>query len=125
MKRFHILAVAMLGFAVPGALPLSAQSLTQFERGLLNLSGHFGTMHHLIQICEHDEVQIWRDSMLELLRLEDPSREQRNRMSQRFNDAYNEVEQRFPSCTADARRYAQRLAGEGADLASVMAQSLQ
>jgi len=107
------------------ALPAQAQSMTAFERDLLSLSGHFGTMHHLNQVCEHDNVQIWRDSMLELLRLEDPSREQRNRMSQRFNDAYNEVEQRFPSCTPDARAYAGQLSSEGAGLASRMAFSLR
>ena len=91
----------------------------------MSLAGHFGTMHHLTQICEHDDVQIWRDSMLELLRLEAPSREQRNRMSQRFNDSYNEVEVRFPTCSSEARAYAGRLGQEGAALANRMAQSLR
>ena len=68
---------------------------------------------------------IWRDSMLELLRLEDPSREQRNRMSQRFNDAYSEVVERFPACTPEARAYSSQLAREGASLASRMAQALR
>ncbi len=122
-KAFQTVAAAALAAGL--CLPVSAQSLTQFERELLNLAGHFGTMHHLNQICEHEDVQIWRDSMLELLRLEAPSREQRNRMSQRFNAAYNEVEQRFPSCTADARSYAQGLATDGAELANAMAQSLR
>ncbi len=107
------------------AAPAGAQVLTPFERDLLSLSGHFGTMHHLTQICENDNVQIWRDNMLELMRLENPSREQRNRMSQRFNDAYNEVVERFPSCTPDARAYAGRLARDGADLANRMAQVLR
>jgi len=107
------------------ALPAQAQTLTAFERDLLALAGQFGTMHHLVQICEHDGVQIWRDSMLELLRLEDPSRDQRNRMSERFNDAYSEVVQRFPACTPDARAYSVQLAQEGASLASRMAQTLR
>lgn len=120
MRRF----VAVL-FVLFFAMPAGAQSLTPFERQLLELAGHFGTMHHLNQICESDNVQIWRDSMLELLRLEDPSREQRQRMSLRFNNAYSEVEQRFPTCTQDARRYTQQLGNEGAELSETMAQSLR
>jgi uncharacterized protein (TIGR02301 family) len=117
----YILFLSLLVMAAPDR----AQSLTAFERDLLSLSGHFGTMHHLTQICESDRVQIWRDSMLDLLRLENPSREQRNRMSQRFNDAYNEVEERFPNCDSDARAYARRLSRDGADLAARMAMSLR
>jgi len=114
-----------LALAALIALPASAQTLTPFERDLLSLSGHFGTMHHLTQTCESETVQIWRDSMLELLRLEDPSREQRNRMSQRFNDAYQEVVQRFPSCSPEARAFSARFASEGAGLATRMAQTLR
>jgi uncharacterized protein (TIGR02301 family) len=121
MRKLLVFAVL---FAL-GSGGAAAQSLTAFERDLLSLAGHFGTMHHLTQICENRSDQIWRDNMLELLRLENPSREQRNRMSQRFNDAYNEVEQRFPTCTGEARAYASRLAREGADLASRMAFSLR
>ncbi len=123
-KGFYLVAVLVVGFAVSAHAQSQAQSQARFEREVLNLAGHFGTMHHLNQICEHEDVQIWRDSMMELLRLEAPSRDQRNRMSQRFNDAYNEVEQRFPTCTGEARSYAQRLAREGAELAETMAQSL-
>jgi len=120
---WRALSILILSVAICGGA--AAQSLTAFERDLLNLAGDFGTMHHLTQICEHQNEQVWRDNMLELLRLEDPSRDQRNRMSQRFNDAYNEVEQRFPSCTPEARAYASQLAGEGASLASRMALSLR
>jgi len=120
MKR--ALAVLAILFVPASGL---AQSLTPFERQMLELAGHFGTMHHLNQICESDNMQIWRDSMLELLRLEDPSRVQRERMSRRFNDAYGEVEERFPRCTSDARRYAQQLGQDGANLTDEMAQSLR
>ncbi len=118
-------AIAVLIFCVLGSGGALAQALTPFERDLLNLAGHFGTMHHLTQICEHEGDQVWRDNMLELLRLENPGREQRNRMSQRFNDAYNEVEQRFPTCTPEARSYASQFAAEGAQLASRMALTLR
>ncbi len=116
--------LAVLAF-LTAASPALGQSLTSFERQMLELSGHFGTMHHLSQICESENVQIWRDNMLELMRLEDPSRDQRQRMSERFNGAYGEVEQRFPTCTADARNYAQQLGQDGAALSTAMARSLR
>ncbi len=120
MRR--IIAAMLVLFAVA---PAAAQSLTPFERQVLELAGHFGTMHHLNQICESDSVQIWRDSMLELLRLEEPSREQRAAISQRFNDAYGEVVERFPACTSDARGYAMQLGNDGAALTDAMARSLR
>lgn len=122
MRQITLILVVSL---MAGTGVARAQSMTAFERDLLSLSGHFGTMHHLTQICGSDNVQIWRDSMLELLRLESPGREQRNRMSQRFNDAYNEVERRFPACTGEARSYADQLARDGASLAGRMAMSLR
>ncbi len=105
--------------------PASAQSLTPMERQMLELAGDFGTMHHLAQICEGEQVQVWRDYMLELIRLENPSRDQRQRMGQRFNDSYNEVAERFPNCSGTARNFAARHAQESAALADQMAASLR
>ncbi len=107
------------------ALPASAQSLTPFERQMLEMAGNFGSMHHLAQICDGEHNQMWRDSMLELIRLENPSREQRQRMGERFNDAYNEVSERFPYCDNPARRYTAQLADDGAALSDRMANSLR
>ena len=90
-----------------------------------DVDDQFARFADRIKGSDGDNVQIWRDSMLELLRLEDPSRDQRGRMSRRFNDAYGEVEERFPRCTSDARRYAQQLGDDGADLTDEMARSLR
>lgn len=120
--RTLVLTVAL---ALSFALPAGAQTLTPLERQMLEMAGNFGTMHHLTQICEGEQHQEWRDSMLELIRLEDPSREQRQRMGERFNDAYHEVAERFPRCDGAARAYAGQLAREGAALAEQMASALR
>ena len=117
MKRLALI-VALI------AMPAAAQT-NAFDRQLMELAGHFGTLHHLTQICEHEDNQIWRDAMLELISIEAPSRDQRNRMSERFNSTYHEVEQRFPSCSREARAYAADLSRAGASLTREMAARLR
>lgn len=106
------------------AAPAAAQD-TEFGVRVKALAETLGAVHYLRGLCTNDEQTIWRDAMMELIRLEEPSRAQRQEMTRRFNQGYHSARDRFPRCTRDAEREAERLAAEGAQTAAELARALR
>jgi uncharacterized protein (TIGR02301 family) len=58
--------------------------------------------------------------MMELIRLEKPPIQQRNKMIQQFNAGYNEAQSAYSSCTNEAQAYAASSAREGEALSDAL-----
>ncbi len=112
-------AAVLTGAAFPG--PVAARdtrdAATAYESDLRALARALGTLHHIRPLCVPDERMLWRDTMKELIRHEDPSRRQAAAMTQEFNDGYAEARNRFESCTPQAESEA-RIQAEQAALIS-------
>jgi uncharacterized protein (TIGR02301 family) len=95
-----------------------------YQSRILRLSEILGALHSVRTHCESSGDSHWRDRMMELIRLEHPSTDERNAMIERFNAGYAAADGRFSSCTDAARAYAATLAREGQDLSRTLAQSV-
>lgn len=118
MIRPRLAALALLI-----ALPAAAET-DKFGKGVQDLAEILGRVHYMRNLCAPGEDPVWRDAMMELIRLEEPSRADRLEMTRRFNQGYHAARERFPECNAAARREMEELAAEGARLSSRLARDL-
>lgn len=96
----------------------------RYQDQLLELSHILGKLHHLRGNCVSGERQLWRDNMMELVRLENPPSVRKNEMVAGFNRAYETAKRQYPSCSRAASREAIALAGEGEQLSSALANNV-
>lgn len=111
------LVLATLAIMICVAPPAGAQGANTHPGRIMRMAEVLGGLHSIRGRCSGGEAQIWRDYMLELLRHEDPHKEGRAALVETFNTAYHAQGARFPSCTPQAMKEADRLAREGAGLA--------
>ena len=118
-KINRVLGWAMLLAALAVfAQPATAQSLSASNQTkLLELSEILGAVHHLRALCEVDEAQTWRQSMIKLIETQDAPEWLADQMIKRFNTGYHREEANYPACDAASQRRAVRLANQGARLA--------
>ena len=91
------------------------------EGELVRLSEILGAVHHLREVCNANEGQLWRMKMQDLLKHEKPSADMKELMVARFNRAYHQHRQAYPRCTGQARTDAARFLDEGSGLAQRLA----
>ena len=91
------------------------------EEDLVRLSEILGAVHHLREVCNANEGQLWRGKMQALLRLEDPDAALKELLIARFNRAYHQHRLAYSRCTGQARADAARLLDEGAALTDRLA----
>ncbi len=112
--RWALLVAALAIFAQPA----TAQSLSASNKAkLLELSEILGAVHHLRALCEADESQTWRQSMIKLIETQEAPEWLADQMIERFNKGYYREQANYPACDATSQRRAVRLANEGARLA--------
>ena len=108
--------------------PLHAQSLAtgegRYQNQLTRLSEILGQLHHLRGTCARGEQQLWRDNMMELIRLENPPSTRKNEMVAEFNASFEKARKRYPNCGPDGVREAIDLAREGAGLSEVLSSNI-
>lgn len=106
------------------ALPASAQEESAtptlkrservtYEDNLKALAEVLGNLHHVRPLCHPEDGERWRERMMELIRIEKPSTQQKDAMVARFNDGYDAAGKRFPQCTPGAETFARERAAEG------------
>lgn len=115
--------VAALAGAMLLATPAAAET-DRFARRVQELAEILGQVHYMRNLCVDGEDTVWRDAMMELIRLEEPSRDERREMTRRFNQGYHAARDKYPACDRAARREMQRLASTGARLSSRLAREL-
>jgi len=94
------------------------------ESQLLQLAGLLGTMQMVQSLCSPQDQDFWRERMQEMIRLEKPSREQQNALINAFNAGYNQAQDKFTTCTAEARTLATDTAHKGEALAQALANAI-
>lgn len=130
-----LLATALIA---PGLQATHAQSLDQrevpdqreapdqgrYQNQLLELSRILGQLHHLRGECVSGERQLWRDNMMELVRLENPPTSRKDDMVEGFNSAYARARTRYPACNKLAGRAAVERAEDGELLSRAIARNV-
>ena len=137
-KTGSLVAAALLLAMAPGMQGAHAQSLDQqmaldqqvasdqgrYQDQLLELSRILGQLHHLRGECVSGERQLWRDNMMELVRLENPPASRKDDMVEDFNSAYARARTRYPVCNKTAGRAAVERAAEGELLSRAIARNV-
>lgn len=118
--RNLIISVWAAGIAALTPFMASAQEGSDFEdyqvrqSDLVALSALFGEMHHIRRQCNpRGEGDVWRERMKTLVDLEEPQPEARDEMVAAFNKGYRAAQQRFRSCSRNARDHAAARAARG------------
>ncbi|MCE1234953.1 MAG: TIGR02301 family protein [Hyphomicrobiales bacterium] len=78
-----------------------------YDDKLAELAETLGALHLLRPLCGAPEAQTWRDQMNAVLDAEQPSRERRQRLVDRFNQAYRGLASVHHACTPAARALAE------------------
>ena len=121
---FLCLALALTTYA-PSVQAASHQGpgSRSYERNLLRLSQILGAIHHLREVCNANEGQLWRKKMVKLLETEAPSPQRRVLLVDKFNQGYRGHQLTFPTCTKKAAARVKRFVKEGATLATAIAKA--
>ena len=118
--RSLLMTLVLMSTAWAQTAPAPADT---YQGRLLRLAEILGGLHSVRTLCQAGDSH-WRDRMMEMLRLEKPSTDERNEMIERFNQGYATANGRFSSCTGEARAYSATLAREGEELSRGLAQSV-
>lgn len=116
---FRVLVLTLVICMAPAAGLLAQDKMNVYSRyqgQLLRMADILGALHHLRGSCIDGETQIWREEMMELIRLESPSPERKDELITRFNNAYAAARRDFAQCNRTTSKYAQKLADEGSHL---------
>lgn len=122
MKRLFLI----LFLAAFAGLPAQAQddapvSVWQGRNEMLvQMAGLLGSLHHYHSVCRPGanwQPNLYRDRMMEMIRLEDPYDQQEQRMIDAFNNAYLDAREAYPVCSRTVENEMQRLAIQGEDVA--------
>jgi len=121
---FLCLAIALSTFAPPvQAANHQGPGSRSYERNLHRLSQILGAIHHLREVCNANEGQLWRKKMVELLETEAPTPQRRALLVDQFNQGYRGHQLTFPTCTKKAAARVRKFVSEGAALATKIAKA--
>ena len=121
---FLCLAIALSIYAPPvQAASHQGPGSRSYERNLLRLSQILGAIHHLREICNANEGQLWRKKMVELLETEAPAPQRRALLVDNFNQGYRGHQLTFPTCTKKAAARVKKFVKEGAALSTAIAKA--
>jgi len=119
------LFVLFLAFSVLSQTAFGAGRSSASDRDLVRLSEILGAVHHLREVCNANEGQLWRLKMQELIRLEQPDENLKELMVARFNRTYHQHRLAYSRCTGLARTDIARFLDEGAALTEMLAAKSQ
>ena len=105
------------------APPAGAMASTALPAKAIQLAEILGAIHHLRDICGTNEGQLWRNKMIEMIGVLEPSDADRQRLVKNFNDSFYRYKNAYPGCTATASRQSDRLMQDGQRLAEELAAS--
>ncbi|MGJ3230954.1 MAG: TIGR02301 family protein [Oceanicaulis sp.] len=122
MAFIRLFAAALAALALCGAgigAPASAQAQERYEDTypVEQLATVLGELHYIYFSCEGRDAQLWRETMLELLEHEAPTRgSYRDRLIAGFNDGFRIQQRNRTRCGAEAEMAERRLAARGRNL---------
>ena len=115
-----VFALCLVLFALSQAA-LGAGRSSASDEDLIRLSEILGAVHHLREVCNANEGQLWRMKMQELLKLEKPGSDVKDVMVAHFNRTYHQHRLAYSRCTGQARTDVTRFLDEGAALTDRLA----
>ena len=124
-----IICISCLAFALSFNAPVAhaasrnGPGSRSYERNILKLSQILGAIHHLREVCNANEGQLWRQKMVELLETEAPTPQRRALLVQRFNQGYRGHQLAFTTCNKKAKKRVKKFIKEGASLATAIAKA--
>lgn len=110
-----IMALAIVLAITLAPAPARADKLTD---GIGRLSEILGTIHHLRDICGANDGPLWRNKMIDMINVAELNATQRQVMISHFNDAFYQARTRYPTCTTNAAKRANKLFDEAHRLAA-------
>lgn len=102
------------------AAPSAADS-RPYDSKLLRLAELLGAIHYLRELCGANEGQLWRDTMMDLMKSEGTSAIRRARITRGFNQGYRNYSRTYNVCTPTAQSTIERFLTEGAEIADGLA----
>lgn len=103
------------------ALPLPAAAAIPAKA--VQLAEILGAVHHIRDICGANEGQLWRNKMIEMIPVLQPTEAERQRLVKHFNDSYYRYRNAYPKCTAAAAGQSDKLMQDGQKIAEELAAS--
>jgi uncharacterized protein (TIGR02301 family) len=113
MNRYLIPAVLLLALAV--SRPAFAID-PLYEPELEHLSGVLGSLYFLTPLCNVTGKD-WRVEMSELIALDGPDEDRKQRLAGAFNDGYQSYARLYHDCTASAHTAMTKLLTDAEDTA--------
>lgn len=114
---------ALLLAAAVALLPFFSVRAEAQPGGITQLAEVLGAVHHLRALCGTNEGQLWRNKMIEMMGVVNPSETERQALIKHFNDAYYRYRNAYPNCTATAATQADTLMRDGQRIAEELAAS--
>ncbi len=89
-----------------------------YDDEMMRLAEIMGALHYLRPLCGEDKGQFWRDRMLGLITVEEPSAERKARLIARFNRGFRGYKEIHRTCTPLAAEAANRYLRQGMRIAA-------
>ncbi|MDP1626818.1 TIGR02301 family protein [Parvibaculum sp.] len=121
MRRRKRAVCALLAALMLAAAPLPHARALALPGTMLQLAEVLGAVHHLRTLCGTNEGPLWRNKMIEMMSVANPSETERQQLIQRFNDAYHRYQDAYRNCTAKAASQSDKLMLDGQRLADELA----
>lgn len=109
-----VLAAALAVPLVPPAPVLAVDP--PYQGQMQRLAEILGSLYFLSPLCGHDQID-WRAQMAELIALDQPEPDRRERLAGAFNAGYEAYARFYRHCTPSAEEAMRRLLGQGEALA--------
>lgn len=114
----HFLSSSFVALAALAAvLPSPAFGVDPlYQEDMQRLLRDMGSLYFLHPLCEPDAIN-WRNQAAELISLDQPDDDRRQRLNGAFNEGYQAYARLYQNCTASAEQAITRLLVEANDLA--------
>jgi uncharacterized protein (TIGR02301 family) len=98
MRSLRLTAAIVLGLAASPALAVDPPYQAEMER----LSEIMGSLYFLQPLCRPDATTDWRGEMADLISLDQPDDDRRQRLAGAFNAGYQGYSRLYRACTLSA-----------------------
>jgi uncharacterized protein (TIGR02301 family) len=116
------LAASLLA-AAGGAQAQVSGDTKPYDDRLMRLSEILGAVHYLRELCGHNDGQLWRERMKELMDTEGSTALRRARLTRSFNNGYRSYSRTYSLCSPTAQTAIARFLSEGAEIADALAKT--
>lgn len=111
MRLLAKLRIAIVLVLASGALPALAVD-PPYQADMERLAGILGSLYFLQPLCTPSDTTDWRAEMSDLIALDQPDDDRRQRLAGAFNEGYTAYSRLYRVCTLSASEARDRLLAE-------------